>query len=342
MRACSVIRSAKARCLRELVAVCVVACAPQAEAVESTTTAALLAQAVATYPACSAWHVSGICFWLRCTPVGCSIRTSTRVSHFAPDLVVSTYHDVATHPWPEIGIPISAASGGFLGTLLGVDLADSAGTHSQADRTDKQRRFRDADAIGHPAAGLPDLVTCPSAVIPFVPYYQSKLDAAVWRSYLPAELLLPASWVPEMREVGNWPLNTWGNVYPRTGEVVQQHEVKAAAVLSQRVADFITRPAQPHVYAYVASGGTRRRRGQLVWDPPPARENDPMGGLWQMNVAVPTPCHIFGLNDTASPASYGDAMTTHSGSYAYTLWRPYACCRVRGQIFLGSIQFGLW
>ena len=314
------------------------ALASQGVAAEVTTTAALVAQAVASYPTCSAWHASGICFWLVCSPFGCSVKSSTRFSHFAPDLVVSTYHDVATHPWPEIGIPLAAATKTTLSSLLTTPLSDSAGTHSRGDRTDKNRRYRDADAIGHPATSIG---TCPTAVDPFVPYYQSTLDAMVWRSYLPAELLFPASWIPGMREVGSWPTNTWGNVYPRTGEVVQQHEVKGAAVLSQRIADFVTRPGQPHVYVPVSSGKLVVRDGQLVWDPPPAMETNPLGGLWQMNVAKPTGCHVFGLNDTLSPVSYGDAATTQSGSYAYTLWRPYACCRVRG-MFIGYIQWGMW
>lgn len=321
-----------------LVGATLVAVASQGAAAEITTTAALITQAVASYPACSVWHVSGICFWLVCTAFGCSVETSTRFSHFAPDLVVSTYHDVTTHPWPEVGIPLATAAKTTLPSLLGTPLADSAGTHSRGDRTDRNRLFRDADAIGHPATRIG---TCPSAVSPFVPYYHSTLDAMVWRSYLPAELLFPASWVPGMREVGAWPTNTWGNVYPRTGEVVQQHEVKGAAVLSQRIADFVTRPGQPHVYVPVPSGGHAVRGHQLVWDPPPAMEMNILGGLWQMNVPVPTGCHVFGSNDTKRPLSYGDAMTTNSGSYAYTLWRPYACCRVKGK-FIGHIQWGRW
>lgn len=326
------------RTLPALLCAAVLAHAPLSAAVEFTTTAALFAQAIASYPSCAFLHISGICFWLFCTPFGCTIKASTRFSHFAPDLVVSTYHDVATHPWPEIGIPLAAATTSTISALLGKPLSDSAGTLSRGDRTDKNRRFRDADAIGHPATAIGP---CQTAVSPFVPYFMSALDALVWRSYLPAELLFPESLIPGMREVGSWPANTWGNVYPRTGEVIQQHEVKGAAVLSQRIADFVTRPGQPHVYAYVSSAALAVRGSQLVWDPPPATEMNPMGGLWQMNVAVPTGCHVFGLNDTASPVSYGDAMTTNSGSYAYTLWRPYACCRVRGA-FIGHIQFGLW
>ena len=215
--------------------------------------------------------------------------------------------------------------------------SDSAGTRSRGDRTDQQRRFRDADAIGHPASYLG---TCPSAAGAFIPYFQSLTDAMVWRGFLPLELAYPASMVPGLREVGAWPLNSWGNVHPRTGELVQHHPVKAAAVLSQRVADIVTRGG-PHVYLYLSSGAIRARGTYMVWDPPVATEMNFLGGLWQMSAPVPEmACRVFGAPD-AGPISYGDFKTSASAGYAYTLWRPYACCKRRG-LFLYYIPTGLW
>ena len=318
-------------------AVIVLAPTRPALAFDSTTTSALFAQAVASYPACSFWHPSGTCFFLHCTFFGCSIRTSTRFSHFNPDLVVSTYHDDVTHPWPEIGVPLAAGSRGLMSSLMAALVAsDSGGTRARGDRTDQQRKFRDGDAIGHPASMLGP---CPSAATSFMPYFQSLADALVWRGFLPTELIYPATYIPGMREVGVWPLNSWGNVHPRTGELIQQHPVKNAAVLSQRIADIITR-SSPHVYYPLSSGGVTSRSGQIVWDPPPAMEGSPMGGLWQMSAPSITGCHVFGLPEL-SPFSYGDFQTSSTAGYAYTLWRPYACCRIRG-IFLYAITTGLW
>ena len=90
-------------------AVIVLAPTRPALAFDSTTTSALFAQAVASYPACSFWHPSGTCFFLHCTFFGCSIRTSTRFSHFNPDLVVSTYHDDVTHPPDRLNLRALAA-----------------------------------------------------------------------------------------------------------------------------------------------------------------------------------------------------------------------------------------
>lgn len=325
-------------CLSLLLCAAVSLAPPSAAlAQERTTTSALVAQAVASYPGCSVWHPSGTCFFLFCTIFGCKIRTSTRFSHFIPDLVVSTFHDDTTHPWPEIGTPLAAATRSAMSSLMSALIgSDSAGTRSRGDRTDQQRRFRDADAIGHPASSLG---TCPSAATSFMPYFQSLADALVWRGFLPAELIYPASMIPGLREVGTWPLSTWGNVHPRTGELVQHHPVKAAAVLSQRVADIVTRGG-PHVALRLSSGGMTTRSGQIVWDPPPAMEGSWMGGLWQMSAPSMTGCHVFGTPEV-SPVNYGDFQTSSTAGYAYTLWRPYACCRIRG-IFLYAITTGLW
>ena len=309
-----------------------------------TTTPALVAEAVASFPACGMWHPSGLCFFLSCGWRGCRIVTTPRFSHMRPDLVVSTYHDLDNHPWPEIGLPLGQVALRASSLLYRTMIGDSAGTRSRPNRTDKNEIFRDGDAIGHPGGvfSAPGLI-CASGVTPFMPYYNSFTDAMVWRNFLPVEMIYPASWLPGLREIGTWPLNTWGGVFPRTGWATQQHGVKGAAVFSQRIADIITNLGQPHVYVPVPTGGTHYRGGSLVWDPPPAMENSITGGLWQLSapfrgVAACTP---FGLNDSVSPVSYGDAHTSSTNSYAFTLWRPYACCRSAGW-FLFSIVWGGW
>lgn len=42
-------------------------------------------------PTCLEYKVVGICYWLLCTPFGCKVKTSTKVRHYVPDAVVSTY-----------------------------------------------------------------------------------------------------------------------------------------------------------------------------------------------------------------------------------------------------------
>ncbi|HBP1008256.1 TPA: TIGR03756 family integrating conjugative element protein, partial [Pseudomonas aeruginosa] len=35
----------------------------------------------------------------------------------------------------------------------------------------------------------------------------------------------------------------------------------------------------------------------------------------------------------------GTLTQAQQGDYAWALWRPYACCERRGQVFLGSVDF---
>ena len=42
-------------------------------------------------------------------------------------------------------------------------------------------------------------------------------------------------------------------------------------------------------------------------------------------------CTVFPRNGFLTQAQQGD--------YAWALWRPYACCERRGQVFLGSVDF---
>ena len=56
------------------------------------TTPGIMAQTTAGALSCMQWMPIGTCFWLRCSVSGCSVRTSIKVGHYNPDLVVSTYN----------------------------------------------------------------------------------------------------------------------------------------------------------------------------------------------------------------------------------------------------------
>ncbi|EIP1031237.1 TraU family protein, partial [Escherichia coli] len=68
----------------------------------SLNTAQIVASAVSQ--SCISWRVSGICYWLYCTPFGCKVRTSVKVSHFIPEAVVSTYTAPGGNPWQEMAL----------------------------------------------------------------------------------------------------------------------------------------------------------------------------------------------------------------------------------------------
>lgn len=310
----------------------------------ATTTAEIITTTMSGAVSCMEWRPSGVCFWLECSFFECHVNTSLRVSNFAPDLVISAFHEAPLHPWSDYGRPLSrallSAASGLLGTPV-----DSAGTRTRDDRRDKNHPYRDADAIGHPAAlsnffGSSFGYVCPpAAVTAFQPYFASYLDAYVWRSYLSSELLFFESYIPGMREVGTFPLNTWGNVYPREGRITQPNEVKGAAVIAQRAGDIVTRTGQSHVYTSVGNGGTTTSGNLMIWLPPELKENDKATGKWQMMSPVKdTTCYAFGANDSITPVQYGDGRVDAEGAYSWTLWRPYSCCSIEGA-FIGAIIF---
>jgi integrating conjugative element protein (TIGR03756 family) len=309
------------------------------------TTPGIVIQTTTAALSCMQWMPIGTCFWLRCSWFGCRVRTSIKVGHYNPDLVISAYNELGGNPWAEIratlGLAQKAAATGLLGALLPVPI-DSAGNRTEGsyERDHKNLVYRETDAIGHPLGSLSGLVAgvgllCPSETTSFFPYFQSGLDALSWRQEVP-EIFYPASFIPGLRELGTWPLQTWGGVYPRTGWTTQAEEPKAAAINAQRAGDIVTRSDQPHIYVPV----TRSPSPMKIWSPGPLVEKDRSTGTWQMLVPWPeSSCNVFGTNDLASLTGWGGGRVDSAGDYVWNLWRPYQCCRRRGQWFLFSIDW---
>lgn len=422
-------------------------------AAASTNTVSIMTSTLAALPSCAAYQVKGMCFFLKCSLKGCYIRPSIRVSHYVPDVIISTYHDPLAHPWLEVGRPLSVAISSVGSALLAAPIDSSASTQRESTEI---ATFKSADAIANPAGmiaqilssgqlpnfgssfGFPgygelasfpskelpniakqwtsvpehlgnelleaarkmvkapaevisfiskfpamlsklssgmgklsdlfggstdmasmagvglkvanlagvnigpvkDLLAlangmgasgafseifCPGASSAFTLHYQSDMDAIFWRNVVPVEVMYPQSWVPGMAEVStNAHVNTWGSTYPRTGDLVASHPVKASAVLATRVGSIITQQAQPHIYKRLTP-----RSGYKYF-----------GGLdtrWQMLAPIAeTSCHTFGSNDSAGLTSYGDFKTDSSDGYMWNMWNKYDCCRSRGS-FLFSV-----
>ncbi len=289
--------------------------------------------ASAVSQSCISWRVSGICYWLLCTPFGCRVVTSVKVTHFIPEVVVSAYNTPGGNPWREMSL-VSQAAGGLENVVTGA-LGVSAGGGNNELKTPGQRKtnlhFKYADAIGHPATFLTGGsiagYSCRSAATPFMPYFLSTLDSLVWRTGMP-ESLYPEALVPGQREVGSQAaMNMWGNVYPRSGFVTQVDDDKAGALVAQRVADIITRSGQPHVYRPLMG-----QRSEGYWPPGAVKENTgTRNHKWQrLAPQLSTSCAVFPDGDHA-PAADGNA--------AFALWQPYSCCQRRGQRFLSSTDF---
>ncbi|ATI91656.1 TIGR03756 family integrating conjugative element protein [Salmonella enterica] len=285
-------------------------------------------------PSCISWRVSGICYWLLCTPFGCTVKTSIKVTHFIPETVVSVYQDKGKNPWTEMAL-VSGTSGGVENAISGALAGLSAGGGESVSKVPGQRslhtRFKYADAIGHPTTSLiggqiPGY-SCNSAATPLLPYFLSTLDTLVWRTGVP-ELAYLEALIPGKREVGNQASqNMWGNVYPRSGFITQQDDYKAGAVIAQRVADIITRSGQIHVYQPLVG-----HRSPGYWPPDPVTGNTgTKNHKWQrLSPALSQSCAVF-------PDTGGHVA--EDGNYAWALWQPYSCCKRRGQTFLYSTDF---
>lgn len=276
-------------------------------------------------PDCLEYRITGICYWLFCTPYGCQVRTSVKISHYVPDAVVTSYLETGKSPWSEtadMGAPIAnKAQGG----------GDGATSEPHENNVAK---FKNADVIGHPGLFVFNSFatsfgySCEGAGTPLMPYFLSTLDTIGWRHNIP-EVVYPESLVPGMREIGTrTSMDLWGNVYPRGGFTHQADDYKTAAIIAQRAGDIVTRKAQPHVYLPLLA---ENKEG--YWPAGELIESDASTGKWQeLTPTLSQSCNIF-----------PDGNTTHAqdkaGAYAWALWRPYSCCERRGQIFLGSIDF---
>ena len=107
---------------------------------------------------CMQWMPIGTCFWLRCSWNGCKVKSSLKVGHYNPDLVVASYNELGGNPWNEIratlGLAQKTAAASLLGSLLGIR-AGSAGNRTEGRlRTHSNLIFREADAIGAAVSGF--------------------------------------------------------------------------------------------------------------------------------------------------------------------------------------------
>lgn len=274
-------------------------------------------------PQCLEYKVVGICYWLFCTSFGCKVRTSTKVRHYIPDAVVSAYSNTGVNPWTEVagmGSSTSTAQAGGDGTTNHVAENNIA-------------KFKEADVIGHPGGYVfsqfasSSGYTCKGATTAYFPYLLSTLDPIAWRYGIP-ESVYPEALTPGRREVGSTQSgDLWGNVYPRSGFLHQTDDYKTGAVIAQRAGDVTTRSGQVHVYLPMLA-----QAQDGYWPAGELIESDAATGKWQeLTPSLSQSCAVF-------PNS-GPQIQSEDGGYAWALWRPYSCCKRRGQIFLGSVDF---
>ncbi len=290
---------------------------------------------VSAIPSCLQYRPEGMCFWLVCG-LGCSINTTLKVSEYLPDTTVSVFNDADSDPWdvPHTVIdPLAEKTAEAQVSLLTPDSYGFGNASDQAgSRHTEDSRLKEVDALGNPMAKFfqPPMFI-PSTAQPFMPYYQSMLDVAAWRSSL-TEMFYPGALIPGVHDVGQFPYNVWGSLYPRDGFVDTSNDAKGAAIIAQRAASIFTQSMQPHIYNPLpTSCGTAC---QIY----AAAENDPNTVQWQMDYPIAeNTCAVFGTNDLAQLKPWGtDAANAGDGNYVWTMWRHYEGCIQGDGSFLGS------
>ena len=284
-----------------------------------------------TDSSCHNYCLTGVCVWLYCNINGCSIETSIRVRHYQPDLVVGVYEAAGTNPWDEAREAFGALEESTTASLVGKFHNAIAGYGERTEgkhSADRSLRYKEATAVGHPLAATQYMNVeywCPTEADPFTPYFSSSFDALTWRLGL-AEMLYVQNFLPGVRVIGEGGYaQQWGPLFPRTGFVNQKDDVKAGAVIAQRVGNIVTQDDQPHVYQTFDDVYYQR-----LWLPGQLRENDPDTGVWQMLAPlVDEQCYAFGEDDVLDTRWSEDRDSDDKG-YAYALWRPYECCQARG------------
>lgn len=237
--------------MRFPVLACALLAAPQPGLAETFDTADVVRRSLQSN--CLDWKIIGACFWLHCKYGRCRVDTTPRIRHHLPDLVFLAYDQTGSPPWTELRSLLHLNSS--LGNLL------QGGSFPSTDTADGHAlRFKEVDAIGHPSPLLDKVFRvpylCRSQAKPLFPYFVSALDYLEWRGGL--ESARPESLAPGLREIGDWPRNSWGAVFPRTGFVLQADDAKAAAVAVQRAADIVTQPNQARVYVPFGYAGHRQ------------------------------------------------------------------------------------
>ncbi len=293
-------------------------------------------------PSCAEWRVKGICIWMTCTPYGCYTRTSVKVRHFLPESVVSVYDFEEDNPVAEakmLGGNQFGTQLGALGTQKGELTGGRFVSHNK--RLYNQSHTKNAELIGHPGGMIYNLLGsmgyfCESQSTPYMPYFLSGLDFLEWR-YSLVESFYPQSFTPFTRELRKRGDN-WGNIYPRNGMVTQQHSYKGAALVAQRVADIVTRPfgQSSHLYIPLAQ---QSQPSNGKWYPKPVQELKQENHKWQMLYPkMEQSCAIF-PDKSSSGVQVTDPhqdKINKNHNYAWALWRPYECCKRRGQMLIFS------
>lgn len=294
---------------------------PSSYAVNSIDTISIIEKTIACDD-CVDWQFVGMCFWLKCSLFSCDVEESPKIHQFLPDLVVATH----------------TSSDSPLGDVQGLNNVNPANLTNK-DETQSELEtyvdFKHAEVLGNPAVLFFNALSntdwfCASGVdVPYFPYFLSSLDNS-W-SDPSLENFFPQAIFGFPKIKTNLPLGYWAPVYPRCGWGVHPYDAINGAVAAHRAAAITTSNLAPHIYI---QPGTNC--GNRCWGPSAVTEGNTNNHKFQM---------IFPKTANSGMAMGGSAAWANGKNvdgdegYAWSLWRPYTCCKKKGQVFLFSIDW---
>jgi len=300
---------------------------------KSINTLSITTDTLRALPSCLHYKVVGLCFWLVCD-VGCFITTTPKVDHYLPDVVITAYPKYGSDPWIEINKTIDVAdhaAGNALFGLLNNGMGIKNGSFDSAGSSDNDIKLREVDVIGNPAlAFLHWRLLLTGQATPYVPYFQSQLDAIEWRSGLLEQQFLSA-WSPGKEVVGTFLVNEWGSTYPRQGFIMQPNVGKASAVIAVRGGNIATTESYDHISRDLAANPCSDEDcttpGPILSDTPKTQ--------WQMLLPdSQTICHAK-IDYKAMPDWVKHQHDDQT--YSWVVWREYRGCIDGSGLYLGSI-----
>ncbi len=301
----------------------------------------------ADFESCVDLQVKGACEWIRCTLFGCDFDTTTIIEHYTPDVVVSVYDDLGNSPYSD-----SDMFTGVISSLLG---RNSNGGAKAAKNRPSNVVSRHADIYGSAAAlGLINLLeqlplglACEPGSTPLKPYFVSSSNPLLWYTGLIDSLMnldqrLSTRHVVERQDGVQGSFITtapfWGNVFPRTGMVVQQDEYRASTVFAVRAVDILMNGNSFGLYRTELDGSEGR-----YYEPSDKFEewSSHEGRFQMLYPTYENTCHI--MADVAEKSNtldgWEDKRST-DGDYAWHYWRRYKCCkRPSGYTLLFKVEW---
>ncbi len=254
-------------------------------------------------------------------------NTTPLLDHYLPDVVVIVYRSPPDNPWVEVNTlfdkPSQIVQARFIKKI-------GSGNYSFLDTHEQQVIFKEADVIGNPALTvLPKYsgeMLLTSTAIPMRPYFQSMLDSALWRGFMPEALLEETASVAlgAIHHIGSG-LTDWGGVYPHEGTVMGNNDAKASMVIAARATDLLTNNSS---YGHVHQAFKNICGAHCKAAPITENNNDI---LFQLIYPIEkTNCVPLGTDD-----SYDERMLNDQGVYVWVVWRRYQGCANGDGTFMG-------